>query len=55
MKKKKPKFLAVRETEIFRKQIDDLVKKLGENQSRVIIRAIAETHQKYCGGVSAKE
>lgn len=48
-KTKKPKFLSIRETEIFRRQLDDLVKKLGENQSRVIVRAIAEAHQKYCG------
>lgn len=47
-KEKKPKFLAVRETEIFRRQIDELVKTLGENQSRVIIRAIAEAHARYC-------
>lgn len=45
---KKQKFLTVRETDIFRKQVNDLVKSLGENQSRVVIRAVAEAHSKYC-------
>jgi len=46
---KKPKFLSIRETEIFRRQINALIKKLGENQSRVIIRAIGEAYGRYCG------